>query len=53
MDVVKEFYEVLNNDLSHKHQKILEYILIGIFIIFVLTKIFWNILLKDVIGVVG
>ena len=53
LDIIRELYDMLNNELHHQHENKLEIIIIGILIIEITIEIFWNILFKDILGIVG
>lgn len=44
---------MLNDELHHQHESKLELIIIGILIIEIIIELIWNILFKDVLGIVG
>lgn len=52
LDLIKELYDMLNDDLHNKHTANLEWIVISLILIEVLVEIFWNILIKDVFKLV-
>lgn len=53
LDLIKELYDMMNDDLHNKHASNLEWIVIWLIVIEVLIEVFWNILIKDVFKLVG
>lgn len=52
LDLIKELYDMLNEDLHNKHTANLEWIVISLILIEVFVEIFWNILIKDIFRLV-
>ena len=48
LDLIKELYDMLNDDLHNKHTANLEWIVIWLIVIELFVEVFWNILIKDV-----
>ena len=53
LDLIKELYDMLNDDLHNKHASNLEWIVIWLIVIEVLIEVIWNILIKDVFKLVS
>lgn len=52
LDLIKELYDMLNDDLHNKHTANLEWIVIWLIFCEILIEIVWNILIKDVFKLV-
>lgn len=52
LDLIKELYDMLNDDLHNKHTANLEWIVISLILIEVFVEIFWNILIRDIFKLV-
>jgi len=52
LDLIKELYDMLNDDLHNKHTSNLEWIVIGLIVVEVLVEVIWNIIIKDILKVV-
>ena len=50
LDVLKELFEMLSNELNNQHSSNLEWIVIGLIVIEVILEIGWNIIVKDILG---
>lgn len=48
LDLIKELYDMLNDDLHNKHAANLEWIVIWLIVIELFVEVIWNILVKDV-----
>lgn len=48
LDLIKELYDMLNDDLHNKHTANLEWIVIWLIFIELFVEIIWNILIKDI-----
>jgi len=52
LDLIKELYDMLNDDLHNKHTANLEWIVIWLIVIEVVVEVFWNILIKDILKLI-
>lgn len=52
LDIIKELYDMLTEEMHNKQSNRLEWIVIWLIIIEVVIEVFWNILLKDVLKLV-
>ena len=52
LDLIKELYDMLNDDLHNKHTANLEWIVISLILIEVFVEVFWNILVRDIFKLV-
>ena len=52
LDLIKELYDMLNDDLHNKHTANLEWIVIGLIIVEVVVEVIWNIIIKDVLKLI-
>jgi uncharacterized Rmd1/YagE family protein len=52
LDVIKELYDMLNEEMHNMHSSRLEWIVIWLIVIEVLIQVFWNMLIKDVLKLV-
>jgi uncharacterized Rmd1/YagE family protein len=50
LDILKELYDMLNNELKNKHECYLEWIIIWLIVVEVLIEVVWKIIFKDVLG---
>lgn len=50
LDIIKELYDMLNDELHHQHENYLEWIIIWILVIEVAIELIWNVLIKDILG---
>ena len=52
LDLIKELYDMLNDDLHNKHTANLEWIVIWLIFMEIVIEVVWNIILKDVLKIV-
>ena len=49
LDLIKELYDMLNDDLHNKHTANLEWIVIWLIVIELFVEVIWNIVIKDIL----
>ena len=52
LDIIKDLYDILNQELSIQHGHKLEWIVIYLIILEVVIEVVWNILIKDIFHLV-
>eukprot|EP00744_Colponema_vietnamica_P018464 GILI01026062.1.p1 GENE.GILI01026062.1~~GILI01026062.1.p1 ORF type:complete len:361 (-),score=70.57 GILI01026062.1:36-1118(-) len=52
LDIIKELYDMLNDELHNQHASKLEWIVIYLILIELIIEVFWNILVKDILKLV-
>lgn len=51
LDIIKELYDMLNDELHNKHATKLEWIVIGLIVIEVVIEVVWNIIIKEIMSI--
>ena len=50
LDILKELYDMLNNEIKNQHESYLEWIIIWLIVVEILIEVVWKIIFKDLLG---